>query len=44
MPKLTVTSGPGAGRSLELEAEVVVGRENADLTISDPEISRRHAT
>jgi predicted component of type VI protein secretion system len=44
MPKLTVTSGPGAGRSLELEAEVVVGREDADLTIPDPEISRRHAT
>ncbi len=28
---------------MEVEQEVVIGRENADLTISDPEISRRHA-
>ncbi len=28
---------------MEVEHEVVIGRENADLTISDPEISRRHA-
>jgi predicted component of type VI protein secretion system len=28
---------------VEVEQEVVIGRENADLTISDPEISRRHA-
>ena len=38
-----MSSGPGAGQSLEVENEVVIGRENADLTISDPEISRRHA-
>jgi predicted component of type VI protein secretion system len=40
---LTVSSGPSAGQTLEVEHEVVIGRENADLTISDPEISRRHA-
>jgi predicted component of type VI protein secretion system len=40
---LTVSSGPGVGQSLEVEQEVVIGRENADLTIDDPEISRRHA-
>jgi predicted component of type VI protein secretion system len=40
---LKVSSGPSAGQSLEVEHEVVIGRENADLTISDPEISRRHA-
>ena len=28
---------------MEVEQEVVIGRENDDLTISDPEISRRHA-
>jgi predicted component of type VI protein secretion system len=28
---------------VEVEQEVVIGRENADLTILDPEISRRHA-
>jgi predicted component of type VI protein secretion system len=38
-----VSSGPSAGQSVEVEQEVVIGRENADLTISDPEISRRHA-
>jgi len=39
-----VTSGPAAGRSIELDREVVIGREDAaDLVIQDPEISRRHA-
>ena len=38
-----MSSGPSAGQSVEVEQEVVIGRENADLTISDPEISRRHA-
>src|SRR5688500_7744538 len=41
-PKLSVESGPGKGRSVELEGEVVVGREGADLTIEDSELSRRH--
>ena len=38
-----MTSGPAAGQSVEVEADVVIGREEADLTIPDDEISRRHA-
>jgi RND superfamily putative drug exporter len=38
-----VTSGPAAGKSFTLEREVVIGREGVDLTIDDPELSRRHA-
>src|SRR4051794_35525093 len=40
---LRVISGPAAGTSKPLEGEVVIGRENADLTIVDGEMSRRHA-
>jgi pSer/pThr/pTyr-binding forkhead associated (FHA) protein len=43
MRTLSVTTGPAAGRTLELESEVVIGREGADLTIADAELSRRHA-
>jgi pSer/pThr/pTyr-binding forkhead associated (FHA) protein len=43
MPKLTITEGPLAGEPLEVEGEVVVGREGVDIVIDDPEISRRHA-
>lgn len=43
MPTLTVKSGPAAGRSLPIVGDVVIGREDADLTIDDQEISRRHA-
>lgn len=43
MPTLKVTSGPAAGRSLPIEGDVVIGREGADLTIEDQELSRRHA-
>jgi FHA domain len=41
-PTLRITDGPAIGRRLELDGEVVIGRENADLTIADPELSRRH--
>jgi pSer/pThr/pTyr-binding forkhead associated (FHA) protein len=40
---LVVKEGPLAGRRIELEAELVLGREGAGLTIDDAEISRRHA-
>jgi len=40
---LEIRSGPLTGRTIELKDEVVIGRENADLTIDDAEISRRHA-
>ncbi len=42
MRTLKVLSGPAAGESLGIEKEVVIGREGADLTITDPQISRRH--
>ena len=43
MAMLRITDGPALGRKLELDEEIVIGRENADLTIADPELSRRHA-
>ena len=43
MRTLKVTSGPEQGRTLEIEGEVVLGRENVDLVVPDTEISRRHA-
>jgi predicted component of type VI protein secretion system len=42
-PTLVFQEGPLAGRRIELESELIVGREDASLTIEDPEISRRHA-
>jgi hypothetical protein len=43
MARLRVVSGPAAGRTVDVEGEVVIGREDADLDIDDPELSRRHA-
>ena len=43
MRSLKVTSGPDEGQTLEIEGELVVGREGADLILHDPELSRRHA-
>ena len=42
MPFLIVRTGPRAGERIELLGELVVGRENADLTVHDDEVSRRH--
>lgn len=42
-PALMFTEGPLSGRRVEVDAELVVGREDAGLTIEDEEISRRHA-
>jgi pSer/pThr/pTyr-binding forkhead associated (FHA) protein len=36
-------SGPLAGQTVDVETEVVIGREDTDLTIDDVELSRRHA-
>ncbi len=44
MPTLTITTGPHEGQSIECDRELVVGREGADLTVEDSEMSRRHAT
>jgi hypothetical protein len=35
-------SGSLAGQSVRVTGELVIGRENADLTIDDAEVSRRH--
>src|SRR5581483_4628708 len=40
---LVVKEGPEAGRRLEFDGELVVGREAEGLTIDDSELSRRHA-
>src|SRR5919197_438640 len=41
MPFLIVRSGARAGERIELTGELVVGREHADLTLTDEEVSRR---
>src|SRR6266545_1904567 len=38
-----VKTGPEAGRRVELGIEVLIGRQDADLVLEDPEVSRRHA-
>jgi pSer/pThr/pTyr-binding forkhead associated (FHA) protein len=43
MSRLRVTTGPAAGQTVDVEGELVIGREQAGLTIADPEMSRRHA-
>jgi EmrB/QacA subfamily drug resistance transporter len=42
--RLRVISGPEAGRVIEVVDPVTIGREDADLAIGDPDVSRRHAT
>jgi hypothetical protein len=42
MAILRVVSGPAAGQTLQLEGEVIIGREGDGLTIPDQEISRRN--
>jgi hypothetical protein len=43
LPAVVVTAGPEAGRRVELGEEVAIGRQDADLVVEDPEVSRRHA-
>ena len=38
-----VTGGPEAGRRVDLGVEMAIGREDGDLVLEDPEVSRRHA-
>ena len=40
---LVITQGPLAGRRIDLQGELVIGRQGAALTIEDSELSRRHA-
>jgi len=43
MPSLVIKDGPQAGRRVPVDSQLLVGRLEADLTIDDPLISRRHA-
>jgi class 3 adenylate cyclase len=43
MFSLRMRDGPLAGERFEISGEMVLGRTNADITIEDPLISRRHA-
>jgi pSer/pThr/pTyr-binding forkhead associated (FHA) protein len=43
MATLVVTTGPATGKRIDVTGELVIGREQADIEITDPEISRRHA-
>src|SRR3954449_9540543 len=40
---LVITKGPLAGQRYPIETQLVVGRVDADVTIDDPLVSRRHA-
>ena len=42
MRTLELISGPAAGQSIDIDRELVIGREDADVTIPDSEVSRRH--
>jgi predicted component of type VI protein secretion system len=43
VPSLLIRSGPLAGQRIALDHEVTIGRGEAELSIEDPEVSRRHA-
>jgi hypothetical protein len=43
LPAVVVKTGPKAGRRVGLEQEVCIGRQDGDLVLEDPEVSRRHA-
>lgn len=38
-----VEQSPSKGRIIHVADEAIVGREGADVILSDPEVSRRHA-
>jgi pSer/pThr/pTyr-binding forkhead associated (FHA) protein len=40
---VVMTRGPLAGRRYAVGTELIVGRQDADLLIDDPQVSRRHA-
>ena len=42
MPALILLSGPLSGQRIEVDREIVIGREGVDLVLEDPEVSRRH--
>jgi hypothetical protein len=42
-PTLVVKDGPGAGQRFPIKADTMLGREEADISLDDAEVSRRHA-
>jgi Inner membrane component of T3SS, cytoplasmic domain len=42
MHVLVIRSGPRAGERVEIESELIIGREQCDVVIADQELSRRH--
>ena len=42
-PAIVFTDGPLEGKRVEVTRELVLGREDVDVLIEDPEVSRRHA-
>jgi pSer/pThr/pTyr-binding forkhead associated (FHA) protein len=42
-PALVFREGPLAGRRFPVETQLVLGRENTDVIVEDPEVSRQHA-
>jgi pSer/pThr/pTyr-binding forkhead associated (FHA) protein/S1-C subfamily serine protease len=42
-PHLRVTNGPLADRRFVVGDGLIIGRQNADLLLDDPQVSRRHA-
>ncbi|HVS29295.1 MAG TPA: FHA domain-containing protein [Solirubrobacteraceae bacterium] len=42
MAVLVIQTGPLAGRRLDIQRELVIGRGEADVVIDDRELSRRH--
>src|SRR5262245_33152442 len=43
MATLIFMAGSRAGERIEVESDIVLGREECDITILDAELSRRHA-
>jgi FHA domain len=43
VPALLITSGSQQGRRVEIVSALTIGRENQDLLLDDPEVSRSHA-
>jgi pSer/pThr/pTyr-binding forkhead associated (FHA) protein len=42
-PTLLFRDGPLAGRRFPIAERLMLGRENADIVVDDPEVSRQHA-
>lgn len=44
MPALIAQNGPHEGQRFDFDSELTIGREDQQLTVDDPGMSRRHAT